>query len=66
MARGAGCDRQGAGVTGGSPLGFDVGAKGAGGTLQGLDLVCFLPASLALQKHAALHFAVPDLKADIA
>jgi hypothetical protein len=33
--------RQGAGVTGGSPLGFDVGAKGAGGTLEGLDLVPF-------------------------
>eukprot|EP00884_Botryococcus_braunii_P020563 jgi/Botrbrau1/7190/Bobra.0300s0020.1 len=30
--------RQGAGVTGGSPLGFDVGARGAGGTLEGLDL----------------------------
>lgn len=31
--------RQGMGVTGGSPLGFDVGAKpGAGGTLAGLDL----------------------------
>lgn len=27
------------GVTGGTPLGFDVGAKGAGGTLPGLDLV---------------------------
>lgn len=27
------------GVTGGTPLGFDVGAKGAGGTLAGLDLV---------------------------
>ena len=26
------------GVTGGSPLGFDVGARGAGGTLRGLDL----------------------------
>ena len=26
------------GVTGGSPLGFDVGARGAGGTLKGLDL----------------------------
>lgn len=27
------------GVTGGTPLGFDVGAKpGAGGTLKGLDL----------------------------
>jgi hypothetical protein len=31
--------RQGMGVTGGTPLGFDVGAKGAGGTLAGLDLV---------------------------
>jgi len=31
--------RQGMGVTGGTPLGFDVGAKGAGGTLPGLDLV---------------------------
>lgn len=28
------------GVTGGEPVGFDVGAKGAGGTLKGLDLVC--------------------------
>ncbi|KAK9821736.1 hypothetical protein WJX81_000095 [Elliptochloris bilobata] len=26
------------GVTGGQPLGFDIGAKGAGGTLPGLDL----------------------------
>lgn len=25
-------------LVGGSPLGFDVGAQGAGGTLQGLDL----------------------------
>jgi FKBP-type peptidyl-prolyl cis-trans isomerase len=33
------CSRQGLGVTGGSPLGFDVGAKqGAGGTLKGIDL----------------------------
>lgn len=32
-------DRQGMGVTGGEPVGFDVGAKGAGGTLPGLDLV---------------------------
>ena len=31
------------GVTGGEPLGFDVGAKGAGGTLPGLDLVCDKP-----------------------
>ncbi|EIE24440.1 FKBP-like protein [Coccomyxa subellipsoidea C-169] len=30
--------RQGIGVTGGTPLGFDVGAQGAGGTLPGLDL----------------------------
>ena len=31
--------RQGMGVTGGTPLGFDVGAvPGAGGTLRGLDL----------------------------
>jgi FKBP-type peptidyl-prolyl cis-trans isomerase 2 len=31
--------RQGMGVTGGSPFGFDVGAKpGQGGTLKGLDL----------------------------
>ena len=31
--------RQGAGVTGGTPLGFDVGASfGQGGTLKGLDL----------------------------
>ena len=30
--------RQGLGVTGGTPLGFDVGAVGAGGTLPGLDL----------------------------
>jgi len=27
-------------VTGGTPIGFDVGAKEAGGTLRGLDLVC--------------------------
>lgn len=32
--------RQGAGVTGGTPLGFDVGAKRGGKTLPGLDLVC--------------------------
>lgn len=31
--------RVGPGVTGGTPLGFDVGAVGAGGTLPGLDLV---------------------------
>ena len=31
------------GVTGGTPLGFDVGAKGAGGTLPGLDLVSRRP-----------------------
>ncbi|CAL5222332.1 g4680 [Coccomyxa viridis] len=30
--------RQGLGVNGGEPLGFDVGAKAAGGTLPGLDL----------------------------
>jgi len=30
--------RQGMGVTGGTPLGFDVGAKKEGGTLRGLDL----------------------------
>ena len=30
------------GVTGGQPLGFDVGAKGAGGTLPGLDLARFI------------------------
>ncbi|KAK9806053.1 hypothetical protein WJX73_009418 [Symbiochloris irregularis] len=30
--------RQGMGVTGGEPVGFDVGAQGAGGTLPGLDL----------------------------
>jgi len=30
--------RQGMGVTGGTPIGFDVGAKEAGGTLRGLDL----------------------------
>jgi hypothetical protein len=30
---------QGMGVTGGTPIGFDVGAKEAGGTLRGLDLV---------------------------
>lgn len=30
---------QGLGVTGGTPLGFDVGAKREGGTLKGLDLV---------------------------
>ena len=33
-----GC-RQGMGVTGGSPIGFDVGAPEAYGTLPGLDLV---------------------------
>ena len=27
------------GVTGGEPLGFNVGAQGPGGTLPGLDLV---------------------------
>ena len=27
------------GVTGGTPLGFDVGAQASGGTLSGLDLV---------------------------
>ena len=37
--------RQGMGVTGGEPLGFDVGAKAAGGTLPGLDLVCGWPQS---------------------
>ena len=31
--------RQGMGVTGGEPLGFNVGAQGPGGTLPGLDLV---------------------------
>lgn len=31
--------RQGMGVTGGTPMGFDVGAVGPGGTLKGLDLV---------------------------
>ena len=30
--------RMGMGVTGGTPLGFDVGAKAAGSTLPGLDL----------------------------
>ena len=30
--------RQGMGVTGGTPIGFDVGAKREGGTLPGLDL----------------------------
>jgi len=30
--------RQGMGVTGGTPLGWDVGATGAGSTLLGLDL----------------------------
>jgi len=30
--------RQGMGVTGGTPMGFDVGAVGPGGTLKGLDL----------------------------
>ena len=34
------CWVPGMGVTGGTPLGFDVGAQGAGGTLPGLDLVC--------------------------
>ncbi len=32
--------RQGAGVTGGTPLGFQIGAKIGGKTLEGLDLVC--------------------------
>ena len=27
------------GVTGGEPLGFNIGAQGPGGTLPGLDLV---------------------------
>ena len=36
--------RQGMGVTGGEPMGFDVGAKAAGGTLKGLDLVSELGA----------------------
>ena len=31
--------RQGMGVTGGSPIGFDVGAPEEYGTLPGLDLV---------------------------
>lgn len=31
------------GVTGGTPIGFDVGAKEAGGTLRGLDLVIAFP-----------------------
>ena len=31
--------RQGMGVTGGEPLGFNLGASGPGGTLPGLDLV---------------------------
>ena len=31
--------RQGMGVTGGEPLGFNIGAQGPGGTLPGLDLV---------------------------
>ena len=35
------------GVTGGQPLGFDVGATGAGGTLPGLDLVSSFTAPLA-------------------
>ena len=30
-------------MTGGEPLGFDVGAKAAGGTLPGLDLVRAAP-----------------------
>ena len=33
--------RQGMGVTGGEPLGFNLGASGPGGTLPGLDLVRF-------------------------
>lgn len=37
-----GLPRQGMGVNGGEPLGFDVGAQGAGGTLRGLDLVLLL------------------------
>ena len=35
------------GVTGGEPVGFDVGAKGAGGTLLGLDLVSSVCSPLA-------------------
>lgn len=31
--------RQGMGVTGGEPLGFNLGVSGTGGTLPGLDLV---------------------------
>ena len=38
------------GVTGGTPIGFDVGAKEAGGTLRGLDLV----SSLSLDAHTSL------------
>ena len=33
--------------TGGTPLGFDVGAKGAGSTLAGLDLVCGFPRAIS-------------------
>ena len=40
------------GVTGGSPIGFDVGAPEAYGTLPGLDLVCaFCDYRRAAYKH---------------
>ena len=48
--------RQGMGVTGGTPLGFDVGAKpGAGGTLKvgggrGTNPVCIFRGTFAVQK----------------
>ncbi len=52
--------RQGIGVTGGTPLGFDVGAQGAGGTLPGLDLVnTFLPLHI---KVSWVHVIISDLK----
>ena len=50
--------------SGGSPIGFDVGAKGAGGTLPGLDLVRLLPAWSCCSMDTAresvhLHLAMP-------
>ena len=49
---------------GGSPIGFDVGAKGAGGTLPGLDLVGLLLAWSCCSVDTArgslrLHLAMP-------
>ena len=43
------------GVTGGEPLGFNVGAQGPGGTLPGLDLVRFDSHTPLLPVSAELH-----------